>query len=263
MGREQCQFIGSGERSVQKSGPHVGSRSPPDPGPADHSPIKKDLKTPASSEQTAFPERTSLCKVESMAATKGGTDLSVEREGDLLLHTEAEDSRKSLQDTSHEMEKRVKDKEVKSRAEPGEPPAGAVCREQKDLDGESAENSKTKAKAGKSRRRGKRPRDNPTDSESEEHKSQKSSKRPSKKAKTGGADPEDHPPRVTARGTENLLGEVMDEEGAVQRVTGSTARSTRYNSHYPSPCPPSMISHSHRLLAGLPKHELGTLSGSI
>ncbi|XP_069802330.1 ATP-dependent DNA helicase Q4 isoform X2 [Dendropsophus ebraccatus] len=147
---------------------------------------------------------------------------------------------KPVQDASHEVEKPVQDasREVKklikrscvqsqgkSRAEPREE---AVCREQATAtEVMKTGNSRTSRSTGVGRRKGKRLRDNLTDSESEESNgcAHKSNKRTSKKAKTEEDKTEEGPLRIPARGAENLLGEVMEEEEAsVQRVTTKSYR---------------------------------------
>ncbi|XP_056409069.1 ATP-dependent DNA helicase Q4 isoform X3 [Hyla sarda] len=252
LGSEKLRFIGSGERNYQKVDPHVESRSPSGPRPSDYSQLEVKALVPF--EQTAKRKSPEECedldtnsKVESKEAAKGGASLPTLTD----LHTAAAGTRsnmvamlsdspgKTVQERSHDAEKQATRSsaqyEVKSRAKPKQPSEGSLCGEQ-DIGWKSTENGKNevtgKTARGKGQRRAKRQRDNPTDSESEEQKgsTQKCTKqksRPSKKAKTGGEDPEEMPPTEPAQGTENLLGEVIDEEASVQRVTVASAKIVR------------------------------------
>ncbi|XP_075704723.1 uncharacterized protein LOC142713740, partial [Rhinoderma darwinii] len=188
-------------------------------------------------------------KLEWKEDAKGCENIS-ENGGGLHLHTAAMRSEGGQNDpwtsSDHKMGKRgvtevqagksvLQNKKVKSKLEPSDSSVGDFSREQKDMDWESTKSNKTKVRGRSSRGkkqqsestpslRGKRQRETPTDSESE-----KSSKRPSKKTKTGGVDTEDDHPRdnVTARETENLLGEVIEEKDTARRVTASTAKGVR------------------------------------
>ncbi|CAN2387820.1 DNA replication and checkpoint protein [Pristimantis euphronides] len=264
LGKEQCKFIGIGER---KSEPNVDANSPTDTGSSDCSHKKQELKTLVSFEQNVKRRSPGECenldtnqKVDSKEATKEGKVLSAER-GELHLNTvipapEGEQTAalsedwqsaawtaKTVQYRSHEAEKQGVEEEpaekdnaqnkAKSTPDHRRLSVGATYREQEDKEWEAPKNSKSEVHGstvrGKRQRRGKRPRDTPTDSESEEHKShkEKSSKRSSKKTKTEGDGRKEDPPRVITRATENLLGEVIEEEATMQRATGSTAKSRR------------------------------------
>ncbi|KAG9472994.1 hypothetical protein GDO78_015296 [Eleutherodactylus coqui] len=256
LGREQCQFIGSRER---KSEPRVDEGSSTDTGPSDCSHEKQETRTLVSFEQIA--KRSSWesespdtnLKAESKEAAENGKNLSARSGGEQLLPTVmeqtaglSEDCRRdvstarSVQERNLEAEKPgatekpaeksdPQNKKPKSRREQIEPSAGAICGEQEDKDWEVLKIGKTEVNAsttrGKRQRRGKRLRD--TDSEAEEHKShtEKIRKRPSKKPKSEGT--EEDPPVVVARDTENLLGEVMEADDTVQRVTSNPAKRAR------------------------------------
>ncbi|XP_040278638.1 ATP-dependent DNA helicase Q4 [Bufo bufo] len=248
LGREHCQLSDRGDRNRQKSEPWVDSRSPPDPGPSDYSHVKQAQKT-LLSDQTAKRRSPGECgnrdpngKVDSKETSKCGPQFSLARGEERLPHAEVinptpesdqrveemaqERSHKKPGATEEPTKKSYIQNEEQSRPEPA---AMAVCGDQKDMGSEAIESSKSESNdrtsQGKRQKRGKRLRDTPTESEEHTSYTETSRKRPAKKAKTDGEDSCEDPPRV--HDTENLLGDVMDEDRTVQRVTGNSAKSLR------------------------------------